>query len=251
MLGVSGCHHPIKRHDEGRLDVLDRCGHPCRTYQFIRYRPPGYDDPARKDERWPLLLYLPGMLTFGSKVTRMGQDDPPGEIELGRDFPMVVITPMTPVFLELWSPELLLSLIDHAIEKERVDPNRVYVSGVSIGGVGAWDLAKAYPDRIAAIAPVAAWGDPRGIERMVDVPVWAFHGGIDFAIPPPLHLRMVKALRCAGGDPKCTVYPWGFHWIWEETYRREDLYRWMLDQSLEKRGVPRAVGAEAVRTTGR
>jgi pimeloyl-ACP methyl ester carboxylesterase len=168
------------------------------------------------------------MLTCGREICRPVRGGPPEELENGREIPMVVVMPATPTYLERWTPDLVLAVIDHAIATWRIDPDRVCVSGVSIGAWGAWDVAQAYPERIASIVPVAGWGTPWGVHRMVDVPVWAFHGGIDFAVPPPFHSRLVHALRAAGGCPRYSVIPWGFHWIWDRVYARDDLYEWML-----------------------
>jgi pimeloyl-ACP methyl ester carboxylesterase len=211
-----------------------------RAYDCYVALPEGYDDPARREERWPLLLYLPGMMSYGRDVSRPVRGGPPQEIGEGRKIPMVVLMPTTPTYLERWTPDLVAALIDHAIATWRIDPDRVVVSGVSIGAWGAWDVAQAHPERVAAIVPVAGWGSPWGIARMKDVAVWAFHGGIDFAVPPPLHTRLVRAHCCAGGDPRLTLVPWGFHWIWDEVYARDDLYEWMLAQ---RRRRPRAARA--------
>jgi predicted peptidase len=205
------------------------CGRTMRSYDCYVALPQGYEEPARKEERWPLLVYLPGMLTFG-RSGREISGGPPKEIEKGRRLPMVVLQPVTPTYLEPWTPDLVLAIVDHACATYRIDPNRIYVSGVSIGGVGAWDFAQAHPERVAALVPVAAWGTPWAIERMVDVPVWAFHGGMDWAISPAYCARMVGALRAAGGKARYTCLCHHMHWIWDEVYARDDLYAWMLAQ---------------------
>lgn len=232
---LPSCRSDLHRHTTGHVDLPNACRPGSRRFTYAVYLPPGFDDPAHTEERWPLLLYLPGTLTFGQDVGRLASGDPPEVIENGRDLPMVVLTAMTPAFLERWHPSVVMALVDHAIRRYRVDPDRVYLSGVSLGGVGAWDAAIAYPDRVAAIVPVAAWGHPQGLERMVEVPVWAFHGALDFAIPSSFQGQLIDRLRDAGGDPRFTVYPYGAHWVWGRTYTRDDLYDWLLDQSLAKR----------------
>jgi predicted peptidase len=221
---------PARRMERHVLVRRAECPRHARAYDLYVALPRGYEDPSRAGERWPLLVYLPGMMTYGPAMRRPIRGGPPEEIEKGRELPMVVVMPVTPTFLERWTPDLVLAVIDHALATWRVDPDRVCVSGVSIGAWGAWDVAQAHPERIASIVPVAGWGSPWGIRRMVDVPVWAFHGGIDFAVPPPMHGRLVRALCCAGGRPRYTVIPWGFHWIWDPVYARDDLYEWMLAQ---------------------
>lgn len=243
---LPGCLADLHRQTAHRIRLPDRCASGARCWTYALYTPPGFADPARADERWPLLVYFPGTLTYGHDVRRLGSGDPPEILEEGRDLPMVVLTPMTPRLWERWHPTVVMALVAHAVRQHRVDPDRVYLSGVSLGGVAAWDTAIAYPDRIAAIAPVAAWAHPQGLERMVDVPVWAFHGALDFAIPTSFQSRLIDRLRELGGEPRFTVYPFGAHWIWNRTYRRDDLYAWMLGQSLAKR---RSAGAGGVETS--
>lgn len=143
--------------------VLERrCGPEgsVRPYEYLVYLPDGYDDGCTAGKRWPLLLYLPGMLSSGAEKRNPIRGGPAMEVEEGRAFPFVMLTPFTPTFLERWTPELVLAFLDHALRTYRIDPERVYVTGASIGGRGAWDAAQAYPHLIAAIAPVAAWGCP-------------------------------------------------------------------------------------------
>jgi predicted peptidase len=214
------------------------CPSAARAYDLYVGLPEGYDDPARAAERWPLLLYLPGMLSFGRDVARPLRGGPPNELEQGRRLPMVVVMPTTPTFLERWTPPLVLRLIDDACARYRIDPDRVYLSGVSIGAWGAWDAAQAHPERIAAVLTVAGWGEPWGVDRMVDVPAWAFHGSLDLAVPPAFHRRMTDALAAAGGRARFTCVPGGAHWIWDRVYARDDVYAWLLAQRKVRRPGP-------------
>lgn len=225
LLGCSRAR--ICRHAAGRYD------HPCPTgmrgYHYLVYRPPGHGQPRPDGSKWPLLVYLPGASTYGCDVRKIPDGDPPDEIEKGRDLPMVVISVMTPGMWEAWPPEVVIGVIDHAIANYDVDPARVYLTGVCVGGTGVWDTIKVYPDRIAAAVPVCAWGSLQGIERAAEVPVWAFHGTFDIFTPAFRHKRLVDAHRCAGGSACWTELP-RMHWIWAPTYCRDDLYAWMLAQ---------------------
>ena len=132
LLALPGCLSDLHRHTPGHVDLPNACGTGARRTTYAVYLPPGHRDPARVDERWPLLLYLPGTLTFGHDVRRLGDGDPPGVIECGRDLPMVVLTAMTPKLWERWHPSVVMALVDHAIRRYRVDPDRVYLSGVPV-----------------------------------------------------------------------------------------------------------------------
>lgn len=240
MLFLAACSTPrIGRHEAGRYE------HPCRgrarTYHYLRYLPPGHGRPRADGSKWPLLVYLPGASTWGCDVRKIPDGDPPHQIECGRDLPMVVLSVMTPGMGEAWSPEVVVGVIDHAIRHYDVDPARVYLTGVCVGGTGVWDTIKRYPERIAAAMPVCAWGSLAGIERAAEVPVWAFHGTFDVFTPAFRHERLLHAHRCAGGSNWYTPLP-RMHWIWSPTYCRDDVYAWLLAQ---RKGQP-AVAPSAV-----
>jgi len=231
LLLLAGCTQPpIRRQIAGVAEVPAIRGPGGRPFHYLLSLPTGYEDD--KSRQWPLLVYLPGFASVGKDVRVLTRGGPPYEIEMGREIPMVVISAMTPAAFEAWTPHKIISIVDHALERYRIDPSRVCLTGLSLGGVGVWEAAMAYPDRFAAVVPVCAHGNPCDIERMVDVPVWAFHGGIDFVIPPPFHARMVKAHRAAGGHPRWTVFPWCFHWVWDRVYAMDELYIWMLEQRV-------------------
>ena len=113
----------------------------------------------------------------------------------------------------------------------RADPDRVYLTGLSMGGFGTWSLAMAYPDRFAAIAPICGGGDPQLACALKDVPVWAFHGAKDPTVPLEQSEQMVQALEACGGNVRLTVYPEADHDSWPETYANPDLYAWFLSHA--------------------
>lgn len=227
---AAGCRCCVERQEAAQYRHPMGCSGQKRTYTYLVYKPPGFDDPAHAETRWPLMVYLTGALTTGHDVTRQPDGDPPEEIEKGRDFPMVIVSPMTPTFGERWNPAVVIGLIDEVIALYRVDPDRVYLSGTSVGANGIWSTAITYPERIAALLSVSGWGSPRGVERMRDVPVWAFHGALDFVVWSPFHKRMARAHRAAGGQTRWTTIPWRCHNIWSCVYARQDIYDWLLAQ---------------------
>ena len=122
------------------------------------------------------------------------------------------------------------------VAKHNVDPKRIYLTGLSMGGFGTWSLGLSNPDRFAAIAPICGGGDiirilltdPKKQNALKTLPVWAFHGGKDPVVPLAESERMVNALKNIGNDAKLTVYPEAGHDSWTETYNNNELYDWFL-----------------------
>src|SRR5439155_10073756 len=121
-------------------------------------------------------------------------------------FPAIVVAPQCQAGA-WWSSYELAALLDEMQAKYRVDPDRIYVTGMSMGGYATWALANEFPDRFAAIAPVCGGGDPDEASRLAGVPVWAFHGAKDSIVPFWESDHMIKALRTLGDEVQFTVYP--------------------------------------------
>ena len=162
----------------------------------------------------------------------------PLEIEKGRVVPAVVISPQVPEG-EHWNVSVLNALLDEVSAKYRIDPDRVYMTGVSMGGDGCFDFAMAYPNRLAAIAPVAGDGDPADGARLKNMPIWDFQSLKDDTVPADNPIAVIKAVRDAGGHPHQTLFPDAGHYdSWGLAYGTEALYPWLLAQ---KRGQPEVV----------
>src|SRR5206468_3124323 len=110
----------------------------------------------------------------------------------------------------------------------KVDPKRVYLTGLSMGGYGTWSLATAYPDRWAAIVPVCGAGNPEKAYRLKHVPCWCFHGDDDKAVPVRRSRDMILALKLAGGQPRYDEYAGVGHNSWDQAYGTPELYDWLL-----------------------
>jgi predicted peptidase len=123
---------------------------------------------------------------------------------------------------------MLINLLDDVVAKCSVDKERIYLTGLSMGGYGAWALASAYPERFAAITPICGGGRGFMADKLKDVPVWAFHGAKDNVVPLKESEEMVNAVKNRGGDAKLTVYPEAGHDSWTETYNNPQLYEWFL-----------------------
>lgn len=197
------------------------------TVRYLLALPPGYEaDPGR---RWPLILFLHGAGERGDDLARVRGHGVPKAVDDGVDVPAIVVSPQCPAD-QHWSAPVLVQLLDEVARARRADPDRIYLTGLSMGGFGAWELALAQPWRFAALAPVCGGGDPLRVAAIRHLPVWAFHGALDDVVPLGLSEEMVEALRRAGGDVRFTVYPEAGHDSWTQTYANPELYRWLFAQ---------------------
>jgi predicted peptidase len=194
--------------------------------RFLLYLPEGY---KTSDQKWPLLLFLHGAGETGEMLDLVKKNGPPKLIEFGKSFPFIVVSPQCPDD-QIWSVDVLDMLLDEMARRFRVDTNRIFVTGLSMGGTGTWDLAMAYPERFAAIVPVCGRVDPEGASKIKDLPIWVFHGAKDDVVPPEVSENMVKALKALGSPVKFTLYPDAGHDAWTETYTNPELWDWMMEQ---------------------
>ena len=204
------------------------------TFDYLLTLPPDYNKDAKK--LWPLILFLHGSGERGSDVEKVKVHGPPKIADKDPDSTVakefIVVSPQCPTGRG-WKTDSLIVLLDDVASKYRVDPDRVYLTGLSMGGFGTWDLASNYPDRFAAIAPMCGGGQPEMARRLRNLPIWVFHGDADPAVPVKRSDDMVEALKKIGADVKYTRYPGIGHDCWTESYSNPDLYTWFLSH---KRG---------------
>ncbi|MES3024918.1 MAG: PHB depolymerase family esterase [Pseudomonadota bacterium] len=178
----------------------------------------------------PLIVFLHGSGERGSDLDKVKAWGPPAIVEKDPNFPFMVVSPQAPEG-ESWNPFLLKSMLDDVLARYNVDKRRVYLTGISMGGYGAWELAMRYPGYFAAIAPICGGGSARFAGRIKDIPTWVFHGAKDDAVPEKESADMVAALKAAGGEPKYTVLPEGGHIdAWVHAYDKAGLFEWFLQQ---------------------
>ena len=117
------------------------------------------------------------------------------------------------------------------IEKEySIDANRLYATGLSMGGYAVWDLVTRMPDKFAAAVPICGGGDEAAAAKIKSLPVWAFHGGKDGVVKAHRSRHMIKAMEKAGGKPKYTEYPATGHDSWKPAYAEPELLKWLFAQ---------------------
>jgi dienelactone hydrolase len=184
-------------------------------------------DYAKADKPWPMILFLHGAGESGSDLAKVKKHGPPKIVETKKDLAFIVVSPQSPQ--RGWNADALMALVDEVASQHKVDKDRIYVTGLSMGGFGTWALAAAYPDRFAAAVPICGGGKPDDAKRLKDLPIWAFHGAKDKTVPPERSEAMVKAIKAAGGNVKFTLYPEAGHDSWTKTYDNPELYKWLLE----------------------
>lgn len=200
------------------------------SLNYLLALPKDYD----KKEKWPLLMFLHGSGERGDNLELLKKHGPPRLIEEGKEFPFIVVSPQCPSGIR-WKTNALVALIDEVIKNYNVDENRIYVTGLSMGGYGTWKLANEIPERLAAVVPICGWGDSWTICEIGDLPVWAFHGEKDNVVAPQKSQELVEALKRCKGNVQFTLYPEANHDSWTETYNNPKVFEWLLLQSLDKR----------------
>jgi predicted peptidase len=198
---------------------------------YLVHLPPGYGEDATR--RWPLILFLHGIGERGSDVEKVKIHGIAKIVEEQPGFPFVAVSPQCPAGSSWWPHEVepLKALLDHILATHAVDPTRVYLTGLSMGGYGVWALGSAYPDLFAAIAPICGGGDVDTVCALKDVPVWAFHGDLDTVVLLSESQKLVDALQACGGNVQLTIYPGIKHDSWTQTYDNPALYQWFMSHS--------------------
>jgi predicted peptidase len=204
---------------------------------YLLYLPVEYKPGDSK--RWPLMLFLHGAGERGTNLAQVAVHGPPKLVKQKREFPFLIVSPQCPAG-QRWDNTALLALLDDVIARHRVDTNRVYLTGLSMGGYGTWSLGSVHPERFAALVPICGGGQP--IDLLLSNPaktravqslgVWAFHGAKDPVVALAESERMVAAFKKAGcREVQLTVYPEAQHDSWTETYDNPELYEWLLKHS--------------------
>ncbi|RDY57775.1 prolyl oligopeptidase family serine peptidase [Flagellimonas nanhaiensis] len=197
--------------------------------RYYLYYPKGYE--ANEDSEYGILLFLHGGGEAGGNLEQIKENGPPKLLVEGKQFPFLVLAPQNPHEKKWWNTEAVVQLLDSVIETNRVDKNRIYLTGLSRGGNAAWELATQYPDKFAALAVVCGMA-PLPYAHWIDkeMPIWVFHGAKDDVIQVSESDEMVAKLKKMGYQVKYTRYPNVGHNAWEKAYTTESLYTWFAQQ---------------------
>lgn len=201
------------------------------TYQYTIDLPKGYAEES--EVKWPAVLFLHGAGERGDEIKLARKHGPPKLIDHGMEPDFILITPQCPKEVG-WDVAKLLQLIEEVSEDYSIDPDRFYVTGLSMGGYGTFGLLAAAPELFAAAVPICGGGKAELASRFAQVPVWAFHGLKDTSVPPEHSREMIEAMKEAGArEAKLTEYEDRGHDVWTETYERPDVWQWLLSKERE------------------
>ncbi len=198
-----------------------------KTYPYLAYLPNGYDKNDAK--AWPLIIYLHGSSCKGNNLDRLKKYGPPFYLDRGMDVDAIVISPQCPSNKNWTAGTWFESFYQELKTKYNIDPSRVYLTGMSLGGFGTWDLASRYPEYFAAIMPLCGGGQTRMVETLKDIPTWVFHGEVDRKVNLKRSQEMVGALQDLGSRPKFSVLKGQGHGI-QKVYSDQNIYKWLLSQ---------------------
>ena len=209
---------------------------------YFLYVPDGYG--IESEEKWPLILSLHGLEEGAMNSMDVLENIILKPAENLENFPFIIVSPQgTPDYAEyeIWAADenvsALMTLLDEIQAMIPIDTNRIYLTGDSAGGNGAWVNGLRHPERFAALVPVMGYygwpfAVPENICDLKDVPVWAFHGALDEDVPLDAEQMLVDALEDCGGDVQFTVFPDIGHDVDHNQVYTEELYEWLLEQTL-------------------
>jgi predicted peptidase len=213
------------------------------SLNYLLFLPPDYKPTG--DGKWPLMIFLHGAGERGTNLSAVAVHGPPKLVKTRRDFPFVLVSPQCPSG-QRWQDDALLALIDEVIATRNIDTNRIYLTGLSMGGYGSWSLAAKHPERFAAVAPICGGGETIDVllsnrqkaAALKTLGVWAFHGAKDPVVLLSESERMVGAFKKAGAtDVKLTVYPEAQHDSWTAAYNDPALFDWFLAHTRAPKAV--------------
>lgn len=208
------------------LAQLNQSRRPAR-YNYRLYVPKSY---SRTHKAYPLIIYLHGGSHRGNNLDKLTQYGPPHAVQQGRRFNCLIASPQCPDG-KYWSTDNWFdSLYTELTTNYRIDPKRIYLTGISMGGYGTWQTAVAHPNIFAAIAPLCGGcDDSTQVCQLRNVPIWTFHGTADDLIPVDETARLVRRLNGCRGHVTFSRLVGKGHDI-EYLYDEKAIYAWLLKQ---------------------
>jgi predicted peptidase len=217
---------------------------PYSAIGYYEYLPKGYE--ASADKKYPVIFFFHGISERGNGTSELKfllRNGIPQLISKGQNFPFIIIAPQLRKNHADWYPFYMNEVVEYARKTLRIDDTRIYITGLSLGGGGAWGYAEVFPEKVAAVAPVCGhYNDPAkacSVYAKNHIPIWVFHGALDKTVSIDRSRMMIDALNdCSDIYPKpiFTVYEKVGHDSWNYAYRNDhtlhnpNLYEWFLQQ---------------------
>jgi len=201
------------------------------SYRYLSYLPRDYEaDTARK---WPLVIYLHGGSDRGTDLKKLYSSGIPDQVYRGREFPFVMVAPQCSEHLRWSTDDWFENFYKDVTARYRIDADRVYLTGPSLGGSGTWYLAARYPEKFAAIAPMSGFTShldyiDKNTDKLLDMPVWPFHGQLDIVVPFEETERLVGRLEGRNRNLRFSAEPDLGHEIHWQTYPGREICEWFL-----------------------
>lgn len=217
----------IKDYEEARqVEVRDSDG-----FNHLLFLPANKEQEI--DGKLPLIISLHGIGERGNDLQQLKGDGLAKILDGDTSFPFIVISPQCPLSTEWYytnenNIDKMRALIDDSVNRWNIDTNRIYITGFSMGGIGAWYYMINLPEYFAAGAPIAFRGDGWSPCSAKNIPVWGFHGKNDSVIPYAKAELLVDQFRNCNGEIKFTVYDDLGHNAWTRAYSNQELYSWFL-----------------------
>lgn len=201
------------------------------NFGYVKYLPSDFD----VTQKYPLIVFLHGAGERGDDLDiAMRHGFMKHVREDGAEYPFIFVAPQCPKE-KYWGcyTESLIAFVEEMMNTLPIDPNRVYLSGLSMGGTGTWMLAMACPEKWAAIAPVCGTGIYWNGAILKDVPIHVYHGDCDTTVPITESIQMVSKVNSCGGNAEITIVYGKGHASWEEAYEGDTLWKWLLSHKKE------------------
>lgn len=200
-----------------------------KDIQYVVKYPDKFDD----CEKYPVILFLHGAGTRGNDIEVLLNNPYFRITDAMDDYPFITFAPLCSAntWFDIFGE--LKEFVCMLIEKDCVDNKRVYLMGASMGGYATWQLGMSMPEYFAAMVPICGGGMYWNAGRLVEIPIWAFHGKKDTTVLMEESLKMVDAVNQYGGNAKITVYPDNGHDAWSDTYANQDVFNWMLEHKKD------------------
>lgn len=200
--------------------------------KYLMYTPDGY---GTSNAPYPLVVWLHGGDQGGGDIDKVKSSGMPKLIEEGKQLPFLIFSPQNPSEELLYPIEKVEAALEEVISKYRVDRSRIYVVGYSRGGFGAWAMAEQYPDKFAAVVPIAGGGNRHYLSRTNEkAAFWVFHGTDDDVIPLSDSVIMYERLKALKRNARLSVLEGVDHsHVERATLNDPELWDWLLKQRLD------------------